>query len=190
MKILRLIFGTALIACALQACRHGASQITANNNSLSTTDTSATLNLGVDKDDSDFAVDAANGNAAEIAMGQLALKNGKSKQVKNFGTMMIKDHGAANAKLMALSRSKGLNLVALPGTAAQKIIDSLSGKTGDEFDKAYISTMINGHEADIKKFTDATKRVQDPDLQKYAIKTLPVLQKHLDAINAIHDSMP
>lgn len=192
MRDLRVIIITLLAACTLMTCHHSLPQLSSGDDEDSitaSTDTSSTLNLAVDKSDSDFAVDAANGNSTEVELGKLAIKNGKSKKVKNFGAMMVKDHGKANAKLMILSKAKNLNLSSMPNGDGQKMIADLSKKTGDEFDKAYISSMIADHREDVQKFGDATNRVQDPDLKNYAIKTLPVLRKHLDAITAIHDSM-
>lgn len=190
MRDLRVIIIVLLAACCLSACHHSLPQLSADDDSVTaSTDTSSTLNLAVDKSDSDFAVDAANSNCTEIELGELAIKNGKSKKVKNFGVMMIKDRGKANDKLMILSKEKNLNLSTTPNAESQKVIAGLSEKNGDEFDKAYISIMISDHEEDVKKFADATNRLQEPDLKNFAIKTLPVLQKHLDAINAIHDSM-
>ncbi len=191
MRDLRVIIIALLATCTLLACHHSSPQLSSDDEDSITasTDTSSTLNLAVDKSDSDFAVDAANGNCTEVELGKLAVKNGKDKKVKNFGLMMIKDHGKANTKLMMLSKAKNLNLSSTPNADGQKMIADLSKKTGDEFDKAYISSMIADHKEDVQKFGDATNRLQDPDLKNYAIKTLPVLQKHLDAINAIHDSM-
>jgi putative membrane protein len=191
MKHLRVIIIALLATCTLLACHHSLPQLSSDDEDSVTasTDTSSTLNLAVDKSDSDFAVDAANGNSTEVELGKLAIKNGKDKKVKNFGAMMVKDHGKANTKLMMLSKIKKLNLSSTPNADGQKMIDDLSKKTGDEFDKAYISSMIADHKEDVQKFGDATNRLQDPDLKKYAIKTLPVLQKHLDAITAINDSM-
>ena len=192
MRDLRVIIITLLAACTLSACHHSSPQLSSGDDEDSitaSTDTSSTLNLAVDKSDSDFAVEAANGNCTEVELGKLAVKNGKDKKVKNFGLMMVKDHGKANTKLMMLSKAKNLNLSSTPNADGQKMIADLSKKTGDEFDKAYISSMIADHKEDVQKFGDATNRLQDPDLKNYAIKTLPVLQKHLDAINAIHDSM-
>jgi len=136
-----------------------------------------------------FAAKAAAGNLAEIEMGNLAIKNGKSKRVKNFGLMMIKDHGKANTKLMAMAAAKKLGLPTEPGVDEQKMLADLAKKSGNDFDKAYVNMMIEDHKNDVSDFTSASTKTQDPDIKAYAKKTLPVLQKHLDAINAIHDSM-
>jgi len=192
MRNLRVIIVVLLAVFTTQAC-HRSSPLTGSaddsDSIVADTDTTSTLNLAVDKSDSDFAVDAANDNITEVELGKLAIKNGKDKKVKNLGVMMVKDHGKANAKLMILSKAKNLNLSTIPDSSGRKLIVELSKKTGNEFDKIYITTMIADHQEGVKKFADASSRLQDPDLKNYAIKTLPVLQKHLDAINAIHDSM-
>lgn len=202
MKNFRTILFILSVSCALQACSH--SSKTGNNdddNDNNTRDTIVSpavtapdtttqkINLVVDQQDSLFAAKAAAGNLAEIEMGNLAIKNGKSKRVKNFGLMMIKDHGKANAKLMAVAAAKKLILPTEPGDDEQKMMAELAKKSGNDFDKAYITMMIEDHKNDVSDFTAATTKIQDPDIKAYAQKTLPVLQKHLDAINAIHDSM-
>jgi len=202
MKYFRNILFILLVAAATQACNHSAK--TGNNdadNDNSTSDTivspteaapdttSPKINLVVDQEDSLFAAKAAAGNLAEIEMGNLAIKNGKSKRVKNFGLMMIKDHGKANTKLMAMAAAKKLGLPTEPGVDEQKMLADLAKKSGNDFDKAYVNMMIEDHKNDVSDFTSASIKTQDPDIKAYAKKTLPVLQKHLDAINAIHDSM-
>ena len=156
---------------------------------VASNDTSSSLNLAVDKEDSQFAVDAINAGQAEVTLGKLAVQKGKSKKVKNFGTMMVKDHSKINDKLMAIIKAKKIILPAVVDTAQQKMVKDLSQKSGDDFDKAYIKMMIADHQDDVKLFTDQSKKIQDPDLKSFATKTLPVQQKHLDAINAINDSM-
>ncbi|WP_158991950.1 DUF4142 domain-containing protein [Mucilaginibacter sp. L196] len=202
MKNFRTILFILSVALATQACNHSAKS--GNNgadNDSATSDTIVSpteaapdttapqINLVVDQEDSLFAVKAAAGNLAEIEMGNLAIKNGKSKRVKNFGLMMVKDHGKANTKLMAMATAKKLTLPTEPAADEQKMLAELAKKTGNDFDKAYVNMMIEDHKNDVSDFTTASTKIQDPDIKAYAKKTLPVLQKHLDAITAIHDSM-
>lgn len=193
MKELRIIMVMMLATGLLQACGHAAKSTNVMAADTDTTtanaDTTSTVNPTVDKDDAAFASEAAGGSLAEVAMGNLAIKNGKNKKVKNFGAMMVKDHSKANVKLDTLAKAKNLSLPAAPGADEQKMINALAKKWGSDFDKAYIEAMITDHQKDVKLFDDESKKLQDPDLKKFAIKTLPILQEHLDAINAIHDSM-
>ena len=53
------------------------------------------------KTDSSFLTDAIQINLAEIAIGDLAQKNGGSDDVKAFGKMLVDDHTASNQKAMS-----------------------------------------------------------------------------------------
>ena len=70
-----------------------------------------------------------------------------------------------------------------------KGINELSKKSGKDFDKAYVDMMIQDHKDDIKEFAEANKKVADNDLKNFISGTLPILQKHLDSIQAIKSKM-
>ena len=143
----------------------------------------------VDKDDAKFAVATANGGMAEVVLGKLAQEKAMNPKVKDFGAMMVKDHSKANEELKALAKTKGIMLPVAIDKEDQKVKDELSAKSGAAFDKAYVSDMIDDHKADIKEFEKASKNCKDEDLRAFAVKALPMLKMHLDAIQKIHDSM-
>ena len=184
-----LILIISLTAC-LQACNHTGSADSYNDDTSGISqDTTTILNLKVDKEDSVFAVNAADHGMIQVEMGNLALKRGQSKQVKNFGAMMMHEDGKAILKLAEIAQLKKLTLPLTIDTIGQKKMAMLATKKGAAFDKAYIDMMIADHEQDIKLLQIASTKVQDPDLHSFALKILPLLQQHLDAINAVHDSM-
>jgi len=192
MKKLMYIGLIAGVACLVQACGGNkdskASADSANTAKADTAkkDSSASA---VDKDDAKFAVAAANGGMAEVELGTLAQEKAVNAKVKDFGSMMVKDHSKANDEMKALAKSKGITLPDSIDSKEQKVKSDLSAKSGADFDKAYVSNMIDDHKEDIKEFEDAAKNVKDPDLKAFAVKTLPTLKMHLDAIQKIHDSM-
>ncbi|HEY2582732.1 MAG TPA: DUF4142 domain-containing protein, partial [Mucilaginibacter sp.] len=136
-----------------------------------------------------FAVEATNVGLAEVALGKIAEQKGVNRRVKNFGRMMVTDYTKANDKLTGLAKNKNIALPAAPDADRQKKIDELSKKSGTKFDQAYVNYMVDDHKKAIKTFQDAAKNCADPDIKVFAYKTLRVLQKHLDAVNTIHDSM-
>jgi putative membrane protein len=152
-------------------------------------DTSAKMSVAADNEDVKFAAEAASGGLTEVALGKLAQQKGVDKRVKNFGGMMVMDHSKANNEFKLLANSKNITLPTAPNADDQKVIDEMSKKSGKDFDKAYVNDMVDDHKKDIKKFEDASKNCKDPDIRAFATKTLPVLNKHLEAINTIHDSM-
>lgn len=147
------------------------------------------LMTAIDKDDAKFAVAAANGGMAEVELGKLAQEKAANAKVKDFGAMMVSDHSKANDEMKALAKSKGITLPTAIDTKEQKLKDDLSAKSGADFDKTYVSNMIDDHKEDIKEFEDASKNCKDADIKAFAAKTLPTLKMHLAAIEKIHDSM-
>jgi len=192
MKKIKIMFAAAAIAGVLQACSgHKDSKASADSANTAAADTAKkdSSMAVVDKDDAKFAVAAANGGMAEVELGQLAQQKAANPKVKDFGAMMVTDHTKANDEMKALATAKGITLPVAINTDEQKIKDDLSAKTGADFDKAYVSNMIDDHKKDIKEFEDASQNCKDANLKAFAVKTLPTLKMHLDAIQKIHDGM-
>lgn len=191
MKKSHLIFLVSIIVLALCACNNDGKNGSIDDDDTSTIaqDTSTILNLKLDKEDSLFAVSAADHGMIQVEMGNLALKRGQSKQVKNFGAMMMREDGKAILKLAEIAQSKKISLPLTIDTAAQKKMAILAKKRGVDFDKAYIKMMIDDHQQGVKLLEAASTKVQDPDLHKFALKITPMLKAHLDAINSVQDSM-
>jgi len=133
------------------------------------------------KADADFLVEAASGGMTEVQLGQLAQTNSMNKQVKAFGALMIKDHGAGNEKLKALAASKNIILPDSVSNHQQKMKERLERKKGEAFDRAYISMMIDDHKRDIRAFKSAAKNAADVEIKAFALDNLPVLSAHLDS---------
>ncbi|MGN6641359.1 MAG: DUF4142 domain-containing protein [Mucilaginibacter sp.] len=155
----------------------------------STRSVTKSLVMKVTKPDAKFAVEAANGGLAEVELGKLAQQKASDQQVKDFGSMMVSDHSKANDQMKTIAQNKGITLPTTLSNDEQKLKDELSAKSGKDFDKAYVQAMIKDHKEDIKSFKDASQSLKDPDLKSFATNTLPVLQKHLDAIEKIDKSM-
>ena len=132
-----------------------------------------------------FFPKAADGGMAEVQQGQLAQQKATSQWVKDFGTMMVNDHSAANDKLKTLAAQRNVTLPASISEKNQKMIDDLNKKSGKEFDKAYINGMVKDHQEDIKEFEEASKKVTDTDVKSFIDNTLPTLRTHLDSAKAI-----
>ncbi|MGN6196086.1 MAG: DUF4142 domain-containing protein [Ginsengibacter sp.] len=152
-------------------------------------DTMNNANATVDKDAVDFAKEAAEGGMMEVQLGQIAQKNSSTKSIQDFGKMMVDDHSSLNDKLKDLASKKNVSLPSTITNDQQKKVDKLSKETGKDFDKDYVSMMIDDHKKDIDKFKSAGKKIKDADFKDFIIKALPTLQKHLDAIEAIHKKM-
>jgi len=149
----------------------------------------STMPASVTESDSKFMVDAADGGMAEVQMGEIASREGVDQRVKDFGEMMQKDHTKAGDELKKLAKDKN---VTLPASISEENMENkhkLIQKSGRDFDKTYMNMMVEDHEKDVKEFKKAAETCNDTEVKAWAEKTLPVLQKHLDAAKAIKKAL-
>ncbi len=191
-----LIYLMAISASVLtfQACSGGNKDAKESADSLNmvkdtTTNVAATGGIAVDEADAKFTTQAAVGGMAEVELGKLALEKSSNAKVKEFATMMVKDHGMANTELMAIAKLKNITLPSTVDDEHKQKMDDLSKKTGADFDKAYVDAMVSGHKSTLKLMEDESKNGKDADLKSFATKTAPIVQGHLVIINKINDGM-
>lgn len=188
MKKLVILSATFLAVWMTQSCGNNAK----NPQSEKPVDSAQSINetvKPVDEKSSQFAVDAANGGMMEVAMGKLAQEKAQSERVKAFGTMMVNDHSKAGDELKALAEKKNITLPAELSTEEKKHMEDMGKKSGKDFDKAYISMMVDDHDKDVKEFEKASDNVTDEDLKTWARNTLPTLKAHQDSAKAIKDGL-
>jgi len=196
MKKLNLLFVAAAVAGLLQACSGNKGKSTSDSSSSSTTsDTSKVTSTKTDSSattvlpDTAFASKAAVLGMAEVALGKMASTKGTNSQIKDFGKMMVKDHGKANAELMSIAKTKNITLPAALDAEHQAKSDSLTKLSGKDFDKGYVQVMIEGHKKTLALMQSEASNGKDAELKAFAAKTAPVVQMHLSAIMKIQDSI-
>jgi putative membrane protein len=120
----------------------------------------------------------------EIQAGKIAEKNGQSKEVRDYGKMLVKDHTAADKKVISLAKKEKIPLGATePG--ADEMKDMTAGST---FDERFARDMVDDHKKDIAEVTEARNNTTDDQLKGLLSDILPTLQKHEDAAQKIVDS--
>ena len=130
--------------------------------------------------DAEFVKKAGMSGMAEVELGKLATTQAKSDDVKKLAQKLVDDHTKANEGLKAAAKKASLDVPASVGDEHQKHIDHMKGLKGDEFDKAYIKHMVEGHEKSVALFTTASKDAKDAGLKEFATKTLPTIKEHLE----------
>jgi len=157
---------------------------TSGTETSGTTSTTSTGSSGgtvssLDPADKEFVMKAAQGGMAEVMLGQMASSKATSPDVKNFANRMVSDHGKANDELKQLAQNKGMALPADTDQEHKDAADKLSKASGKDFDKQYMSAMVDDHGKVAKMFENESKDAKDPDLKAWAAKTLPTIQDHL-----------
>lgn len=159
-----------------------------DSNSMMKGDSSASQSMSsapVSKEDADWTVDLANGGMTEVELSKVAQEKATTDRLKNYASMMVTDHTAANDKLKQIAAAKNITLPANLSDASQKKLDELNKKTGKDFDKAYIDDMLDGHKKTVEKLQKGSTDLKDSDLKNFASTTLPTVQMHQDSIKAI-----
>lgn len=155
-------------------------QETADTASATTTGASGGTTSMMSNEDKEFVTKAGMGGLAEVQMGNLALQKAASADVKAFAQRMVSDHSNANAELAQFATTKGLALATELSGEHQAAYEHLNGLSGAEFDKAYMTHMVEDHEKDVAEFDKASTSATDTDLKAWAGKTLPTLKEHLE----------
>jgi len=139
--------------------------------------------------DADFLKNAATGGMMEVELGKIAQRNASRTTIKEFGALMVKDHGMGGDKIKSLAASKNY---ALPDSLTDKQSrekDRLQKKTGNDFDRDYVKMMVDDHKEDIKDFEKEATNGKDPDIKTFAENTLRMLHRHLDKAQAIEAAL-
>jgi putative membrane protein len=132
--------------------------------------------------------DGLEGGLTEIKASTIAEANSKNPQVLDFAKMMITDHSKADSTLYWMENDKLITEKDTISAEHQEEIDSLSKKTGADFDKAYIAMMVKDHEGAVDLFTD---QIDDKNqtIQDFARATLPTLKMHLEKAKELEASL-
>ena len=133
-------------------------------------------------EDTNFMQVAAQGGMTEVKLGELAVKKGTTDAIKEFGRMMVKDHGAINGDLKALAAKKGVILYPSLDEKHQAMVDKMADLPGSEFDDTYIIESVKAHQLDAKAFKAELAATHDADIQGFLVKSIPVVEAHLEHV--------
>lgn len=126
-----------------------------------------------------FVMGAVQGGMAEVSDGQFALRKSKDPMVRRFAQRMVADHGAANARLMAILERQGISAPKTVGPANMLTHAKLDVLSGDAFDSGYLKAQRTAHEQALSLFRQELASGRDPQLVAFARATLSTVMAHL-----------
>jgi len=129
--------------------------------------------------DSAFIQEAAAGGLMEVALGKVAQQKAASPEVKQFGHRMVTDHSKADQQLATLAQMGDVDPPAILDRRRQRDVDAVSSRSGKDFDRAYMRSMVRNHAENVVKFQDEAMWATSQEVQEFASKTLPTLKDHL-----------
>jgi putative membrane protein len=137
-------------------------------------------------------LDAA--NMSDSTWGAIAATKGTSKDVREFGKTMMRDHHALRKAGQDLAKKLGVTPQPPADDNSQQTLqstsDMLNGTAkGKDFDKAYIDHEVDYHKQVLETATKAMAAAQNSELKNLIQKAAPNLQAHLNAAEAIQKKM-
>jgi putative membrane protein len=125
-------------------------------------------------------------NTWDVETGQIAVKKGSNKEVRDFGAMLSRDHKMVRQQGRDLA--KKLNVTPTPPKdfamakdheAAVKKLNSLDGK---EFDRAFLQHEVDYHKAVIDAMTTTLlPALQNQEVKDLVTKVAPAFTAHMQA---------
>lgn len=180
------IFVFILLACNnTTETENSTDTSTSTNTSTDVSPGTSNTSVVTDEKSKEFLTKAANSGMAEVQLAKLAQQKATIDAVKNFASMLEKDHSAANEQVKSFASQRNVSLPGAPSDDKQKMYDDMQKMTGKNFDKEYISMMVKSHNDGISLFEDTRANASDVDIKNFADKTLPTLRTHLDSAKAI-----
>ncbi|MEJ7758461.1 MAG: DUF4142 domain-containing protein [Gemmatimonadaceae bacterium] len=198
MKTITLLLTTAAL---LSACSKG------DNEAVSTDSTASVAPLATETPaasatpaapavtDPQIAAIVVAANDADIAGGRLAASTSKNSKVKEFAQRMITDHSGVNKAAVALVTKLNVKPEESEVSRQQtdkgaQVRESLKGKTGADFDRAYIASEITYH-VDLLGAIDTVliPSSQNAELKALLEQTRPAVEAHLKHARELEASL-
>lgn len=132
----------------------------------------------------DFISEISEARIMDREEGKLAAQRGTSRSIKDYGKKMVEDQTEMLKELKEIASERDLKVESELGKRKAMGLSDLEALHGKNFDSKFVRMMIVDHRRDIRKLEKAT-RSDDADIQVFATKYLPVVQKHLEEIEAI-----
>lgn len=135
-------------------------------------------------------------NKMEIDMGKLAEKQG-SPAVKRFAETMVRDHQTSDKDINAMMKKSGVSklpadkmMTEADQKQMQERMTKLKSLKGADFDREYLSMMIEGHEKQIANTDQAISKATDPNVKAMLETRRSTLQRHLETARELQKGNP
>jgi len=134
-------------------------------------------------------------NQVDIDAGKLAEQKGSSKEVRDFGKMMVTDHSGVNKQAVELVTKLKVKPEDNPTSQSLKSggaenVKKLEGLKGAAFDKAYIDHEVAYHQQ-VLDAVDKTliPNAKNEELKALIVKVRPAFVAHLEHAKQIQSKL-
>lgn len=205
----------ALVCAAALMAGCNSSNRTSNTIANREAGTTGTVGAGVSNSDKNFVNDVLSDGMAEVELAKLAKDHAANAAVKQFAQMMIDDHTKSGDQLKQIASANSIPQDAKIDDKHQNLMDKLSKLNGADFDKEYMSAMVDDHQdvvGDLRGRVNENRSASDrltgknpenpaavqPErsdntvtmrINEWAANTLPTIERHLDRAKQLKDDL-
>ena len=183
---------TFFVACqrtdnGVQAARE---ERAANDNAAKPGDTATIDKNAMSPEDRDVAFKVERTHVEERDLARFVESKTNNGDVKGYAKMLDSDHNDSLNKLQDILKDKNVNESTTkkePNEPSK--MSKLQNAAGADFDRQYMTMMVQDHQKDLDELRSAEQTVQNPDLKNYIHDLIPVVQKHLDKAQDVMNNM-
>jgi putative membrane protein len=134
-------------------------------------------------------------NTTEIQLSTLASKKASSAQVKAIARKLATDHTRNREQVRALAQKLDVTLTPKQGGSVSAADSAampadLEGKSGADFDQAFVQHEIQDHQANIDRIqSQILPSVQNDQIKSYLQKTVTEMQGHLSSLKQVQQQL-
>lgn len=130
------------------------------------------------KADNKFIREVTADNMLEASLGQLAERKAENSEVRQFAQRMVADHNKLQNDWVSMSSSNGMNFKTGFGKNHRKKLDQLQKLSGSEFDRTYMTLMIQDHKDYVDYFRKEGRAAKSAAVRNLVSASLPTLEQH------------
>jgi putative membrane protein len=132
--------------------------------------------------------------SADVSCAQLAVERAKGTDVKNFATILVREHGMARQMARDVATQIGARWKPNPDNAQaaehEKMLKELRGRNDIAFDVLFIRHEVEYHRDLVNLINkDWMPSAQNPDLQAFFGQVGPAIEAHAKMAEAMQQQM-
>ena len=139
--------------------------------------------------DQQFLTQAAQGSVSDYANGAAAVNRAQSPAVRQLGIWIMEDHDRLNIQLFAFAGVHHVNLPLMASAQDQSDLNTLTAKSGADFDRAWLQQAIKTNKQDVSDAQKEDAAATDPEIKPLVKAYEATEYSHMAAAQPIMDMM-
>ena len=130
-------------------------------------------------------------NAADSALGSLGATKGATREIKDFGLMITREHHALRREVQQMAGNLRLDVV--PPSVALDVApadarEAVDSAPPNAWEQQYLALAVAQHDASMENLARALAATKSPAVKRYIERAAPIIQKHLDRAKRLQET--